>query len=152
MNGVGRGGFRVWVKANGERFSGIFRITLWEWEGFQVGKGTQVLPLRDPSERGDSALVSLRLSPRPAPPRPLPFTPNQSFQPEHSIHPTTASFYLHVPVCGSLSVTQRPSPLHPSTVRDLSRTQIPLTLTLAFNPPETPIAEGYDSNILSEPV
>lgn len=67
MNGVGRGGFRVWVKANGERFSGIFRITLWEWEGFQVGKGTQVLPLRDPSERGDSALVSLRLSPRPAP-------------------------------------------------------------------------------------
>lgn len=57
----GERGFNVWVRANCERFSGIFRITLWERESFWIGKDTQILPLpiRDPNERGDSALVVL---------------------------------------------------------------------------------------------
>ena len=28
--------FNIWVKANCERLSGIFRILLWEWESFQI--------------------------------------------------------------------------------------------------------------------
>lgn len=55
-------GFNVWVKANSERFSCMFRIILWEWKSFQIGgkkKSSKILPFRDPYERGDSALVFL---------------------------------------------------------------------------------------------
>lgn len=42
---IGRREFNVWVKANCERLSGIFRIVLWEWDSFQIGKAPRYCTL-----------------------------------------------------------------------------------------------------------
>ena len=104
---IGRREFNVWVKANCERLSGIFRIVLWEWDSFQIGKAPRYCTLGTSIKKKSFCPgISLNISPWVSP------YPSKLIISSWTLTPASPQLAppCMPPSCDRLSTSQRSSP------------------------------------------